>query len=43
MTAILILAHAFKTNKEFDPITLYVGTVLLDALLIKYLFSGCMG
>jgi hypothetical protein len=40
MTAILALAHAFRTNGKFCPELLYLGTFIIDLTLISALWPS---
>lgn len=35
ITIILIIAHALSTNPKFNPDALYLGTWLLDVIIIE--------
>jgi hypothetical protein len=35
MTAIIALAHAFRTNSKFNPEILYLGAFIVDLTLIS--------
>ena len=39
ITITLILAHAFRTNKNFDPALLYLGTIIADCEIARYFFT----
>lgn len=39
MTAVVAIAHAFRTNKNFSPTLLYLGTLLIDSSIIKIFLS----
>lgn len=39
ITIALIIAHAFGTNKNFDPALLYIGTLIADCSIAQYFFS----
>lgn len=34
ITAAVAVAHAFRTNKDFNPSLLYLGTLLVDFAMI---------
>lgn len=38
ITAALIFAHAFSTNKNFQPDLLYVGTLIADVQIFEIIF-----
>lgn len=35
MTVILAICHAFRTNKDFSPSLLYLGTFLIDCEILQ--------
>jgi len=39
MTIILAVAHAFSTNKNFQPTLLYLGTFLIDMTFLELLLK----
>jgi hypothetical protein len=41
ITVVLIITHAFGTNKTFTPDIMYMGTLIADVIIIKSLF-GCI-
>jgi hypothetical protein len=40
ITAVLILADAFRTNRKFEPSLLYGGTLIADATIFQSIFGG---
>jgi hypothetical protein len=40
ITAVLILADAFRTNRKFEPSLLYVGTLVADIAIFQSIFGG---
>lgn len=39
ITIALIFAHAFGSNKNFNPTLLYLGTILADCEIARYFFA----
>lgn len=39
ITIALIFAHAFRTNKNFEPTILYLGTIIADCEIAQYFFT----
>lgn len=42
ITTALILAHAFRTNKNFEPAVLYLGTLMADVAIFQAIFGTGM-
>ena len=42
ITAALIFAHAFRTNKAFNPELLYLGTLVADVAIFQAIFGTGM-
>ena len=40
ITAVLIIAQAFRTNKAFDPEILYLGTLMADVAIFQAIFGA---
>lgn len=39
ITIALVLAHAFSSNKNFQPTILYLGTIIADCEIARYFFT----
>lgn len=35
MTIILAIVNAYGTNKDFQPVVLYIGTFLIDLAIVE--------
>jgi hypothetical protein len=42
ITAVLIIAEAFRTNKNFQPTFLYLGTLMADIAIFQAIFGTGM-
>jgi hypothetical protein len=39
ITIALVFAHAFSSNKNFQPTILYLGTIIADCEIARYFFT----